>query len=331
MDIILSHKTAFLFWRRFTAHRRTLVSTKRAFAMTSRLALTAEVRGELAGLGIPDPLQHALHVLFQRPELRSRIAGVKSHVCSTPLPAGSLLRLSPHVLIASPELTFMQLAEFEPFPRLVMAGCELCGTYALKERPLSDDATGLEKQAKTELVEREQLTRTADLREFADLLPERPGSAAARRAVSSAFDGAASPMEAKLALLLSLPQRLGGTGLPRPTLNHEIRLGKEARSAYHRTTCRCDLHWPGTRLDVEYDGADSHDGFESRARDVARTTALTIEGFNVFPVTYAQVADPDVFLSVARLIADQLGCRLRLRNGHFSARSASLRENLGIL
>lgn len=319
MDIIISHKTAFLFWRRFTGSRGNLPRARRTAAMGEPLNLTPEVEAELAELGIEPRTESALHILFARDDLRSRVFGVRSHVSGLELPAGSLLRISPHVLIAGPELTFAQLARRLPFGQLVMAGCELCGTYALVPGKDGND-----------IVERASLTSAERLRSFLNRLPEQPGTQRALRATRLLFEGAASPMEAKTALLLSLPQRHGGFGLPRPQLNHPVALHGDARRAYPRATCRADIMWPEMQFDIEYDGADSHDGFESRARDVARTTALTLEGIEVLPLTYPQVADPQVFASVAQHIAKSLNARLRVRSTQFAARSAALRSDLGI-
>ena len=125
-----------------------------------------------------------------------------------------------------------------------------------------------------------------------------------------AFDGAASPMEAKLALLLSLPTRLGGFGLPRPQLNRPFALSPEAQLVYPHTPCRLDLSWPGTDLDVEYDGSgDEHSG-DMHAKDVARLAALRLDGVDVLVLAKQQVYDPRAFAQMVQVIAGKLGGRI---------------------
>ena len=323
-----------MFWRAFRGNRSDLPRQRSPHAMAQPYIPTPELDMELARLGLTPRPKASLHLLFAAPELRSRRRGVTSHVCPEPLPTGSLLRVSEHVLVVSPELCFAQLAETMGPGRLILAGTELCGTYALipaedpadPDRPASVSAP--ESPTPAIMRERTQLTTSKALRALAADLPRRPGAERARRAGVHLFDGAASPMEAKVALLLALPQRLGGLGLPRPTLNHPIILGTEARKAYPHRTCRCDLYWPETQVDLEYHGADAHDGVEAYTKDVARLTALAVEGIDVIPITFAQVADPEVFLAFAFTLAKRLGHPLRLRNANFVENHAVLREEL---
>ena len=280
---------------------------------------TLEVSAELEAFGLTPKTGCRLHLLFAGGALRSRRADVRSHVCSAPLPAGSLLRVSPHALVCSPELTFLQLAEHYSPAKLIMAGCELCGTYVL-------DAESAPGSART-LPERPALTSADALAAFAEDAVSLMGRRAAQAAAVHVFDGAASPMEAKLALLLCLPLRMGGRNLPRPVLNREIPLTPEARRLYPRQSCRADLYWPDVGLDLEYDGAYHEDG-HTHSRNVARTAALEAQGIDVLTVAYPQVADARSFTLIAEGVAARLGRRLRIRRDDFVLREAKLRADL---
>ena len=133
----------------------------------------------------------------------------------------------------------------------------------------------------------------------------------ASRAAAYVLDGAASPMEAKLALLLSLPKTRGGYALPAPRLNAPFTLSDKAFALYPHNPCRLDLYWPGARLDVEYDGEEVHTG-EQHVRDVARAAALTADRVEVLPLSHGQLADAEAFETVAGFIAKRLGVRLRV-------------------
>lgn len=79
------------------------------------------------------------------------------------------------------------------------------------------------------------------------------GVCPARKALSYAVKGFRSPAETSLALLLTLPARLGGYGLPTCVANHRIDLA-ESRGRYLRTPyLLADLAWPTEMVAMEYD------------------------------------------------------------------------------
>lgn len=135
-------------------------------------------------------------------------------------------------------------------------------------------------------------------------------------------------MEIKLALVLGLPQRFGGFGLPAPELNAVVPLGEESRALYKVASCRCDLFWPQARLDVEYDGLEFHKGDSSRTEDAARGAALEAEGISVMRLTFPQVADKNALLAVGKVLSGKLGLQWRFRSDAFPERYAALRELL---
>ncbi len=311
MPIVLSHASAFRFWRRFAGDTRTLRRVRRPKAMEEPLNLTPDLMEELAAFGFAFPDDERLHLLFASPALRSRVARVASHVFTDALPEGSLVRLSERILVASPELAFAQMAESFTFERETMAGMELCGTYAI----LPDNS----------LRERAPLTSVEGLTSFATSLMG--ARAKAVQAARYALDGAASPMEAKLALLLCLPTTRGGYGFPLPELNARIDLGEDARKLYDAAFCRADLFWREAGMDVEYDGRASHDG-DAHMVDVAREQALEAQGVSVTRLTYAQIESPEAFDVVAKTLGRRLGKGVRVRARDFEESRLFLRGEL---
>lgn len=324
MELIIGHYTAFMYWRSFTGKRFLLKDSPRTLAMTERVDLNNDLLRELAALGIRVSERLPLHLLFSSQELRSRSPLIRAHLMSGNVPPGSFIRLSEHVLIASPELCFAEMSGTLSLEKLILAGYELCGTYAQVPRP--------DQPSRTALADRAPLTTAQTIKTFLTF-DSFTRYATAHRAKEHIQDNAASPMEAKVAMLLSLPTRLGGYGLPRPMLNEIITLEGEARLAYPRSTCRPDLWWPMFNVAIEYDGRDSHEGEWAHAKDIARIAALKLTGMDVTVLTFAQVADDPVFDALAVVLARKLQHRLRFRfseeqgeSGHVSRRSKLRRE-----
>ena len=318
MHVVISHKSAMQYWRRFRGEVANLPRLKSTHAMERPVPLTPELLAELAGLGFAPAPDSPLDLLFSAAGARSRSQLVRSRCVTSPLPAGSLMQLSDHVAIVSPELCFSQMASMYSRGQLLMAGCELCGTYRL----LGDDGRPLPKPE-----ERSPLTSAAKLCDFARVMGLGRGAKAVI-AAHHVFGNAASPMEARAALLMSLPQTMGGFGLPRPELNAPITLSRAAHRVYPCNPCRMDLYWRAANLDVEYDGGDHTE--ERRERDSARILALRMEGVDVLVLMKQQVYDVRAMASVAKMVAVKLGRRLRISTRDFESRHLQLRRELGL-
>ena len=319
MDVVISHKSALAYWRGFRGDPKANRLMRRPAAMERPVPMGAEILAELESLGFFATPERPLDLLFSSDGVRSRSKRVVAHSISRPLPPGSLIRLSEHVAITSPELTFALVGELYPFGQYLMAGCELCSTY----RVLDESGKPLGRPD-----ERVQVTSGRKLKEMVEKL-ELSKTAIAARGASYVIDGAASPMEAKVALLLCLPTRLGGFGLPRPTLNAPLDLSEEAYAVYPHSPCRMDLYWESAKLDVEYDGEEAHTG-ALHAKDVARAVALRIEGVDVLAVSKQQVYDRKAFAALAKEIASKLGKQMRIRVPDFEGKQLRLRRELAV-
>ncbi len=299
MDIVISHRTALRYWRTYAEDVAALPRARNAHGMPRPLALTDELRSELAKLGIHPSPERPTDMLFAGKRTRSRATYLRAHYTTRPLPTGSLIRLSPHVLITSPELTLLQLASDMTDGQLLLAGAEFCGTYSL----FAKDGHPLPNPE-----ERRPLTSAALLAKTAENLGYGPRSRV-RRLLHYVVDGAASPMEARLAYLLAMPRTRGGFGLPQPALNAEIPLSPAARAVYPHALCRVDLYWLEEKFALEYDGRSSHE--EKLASDAARIAALRIEGVEVLAVTAGQFYNDRALAQIAELVAKRLHYRIR--------------------
>lgn len=169
------------------------------FATSSRAELPLD---QIDRLG----LRGQIHVAVPNHVRRHHQAGITAHVISSPTPY-SFVRLSKDVYVESPEATLVRMAshlnrgELAVMINQLLSCYRICKGAIVKARPLS---------TKTQLLE--QLDRFKGKR----------GAKNARRALTYAVAETASPAEAKVAALLTLPARWGGKGLPLPEANAEI-------------------------------------------------------------------------------------------------------------
>lgn len=239
-----------------------------------------------------------------------------AHVRSNQMHSARWLPAAFGLKVPTPELCFLQLATQLSLPHLAMVGMELCGTYAV-----SPDEDGA-------LVHRRALTTCSALRSLVEKSPSSYGVKKARRALSFIADGAASPQEARLHLLLSLPVRLGGYGLPPAQLNYRIETNASGGIDPAKRYRLCDLYWPDRQVAVEYDSDAFHIGAEKIASDSIRRAALSTRGISVVTVTGAQLRSPMMTDQLVAALCRKLGVRKRACAKDWSQQRESLRESL---
>jgi len=125
-------------------------------------------------------------------------------------------------------------------------------------------------------------------------------------------------------MLLCLPKRLGGYGLPRPILNPKLIISNPdgAKERYP------DLFWLGPNIDVEYNSDTDHSGEWARYRDSKREVELTVANVRVLPLTRAQLMDVGGFDAFAQGLRRMLGVRSRKPDLEWEMRRAELRQAL---
>ena len=233
------------------------------------------------------------------------------------LPARSFFRLSEAVCIASPELCLVQSANAFSSARLLELVMELCGKYSLVP------------EASRGFVSHEfQLTSQSAIRAFLQEAAGMRGADKLARMLRYAQDGSRSPMETREYLLLCLPKRYGGYGLPKPTLNYRVDLYLNERQVSQRRYFECDMCWPHQKVVVEYDGHDDHESRVDRSRDAVKRNLLIARGYVVFTVTGGQIGKVSAFERTAYDIAAALGYRMRAFPDDWKVRHAALREEL---
>ena len=246
---------------------------------------------ELRGLSLP--------VRLLSPDASSRRASRLKRCFCWPhrLPSRSLVGVSRRVRLCSPELCFLQMARSLDLIDLVELGYELCGSYSLS--PCESNSH----------LNRMPLTSRSLLCSCVSRFPKARGARLARQALARICDGSASPAETKLCMLLSLPSRLGGQGLPAPLLNHHVQPEGNNQLLTGKGYFVCDLNWPDARIDVEYDSDRWHSGGIRRTSDAVRRGDLKRLGIDVIEVTASMLFDQ----TAIDVLGDDLARRLKVR------------------
>lgn len=315
MDMIVGYESALEYWR--TVGPRFLGDAKgrRAATARARKVWDASEKPRLPdGNRRPGGCSLPVNTLVGNASARTQTKQVVSHLWSR-LPERSVVDAGQGFFVSTPEFCFLQMANRLSCAQLVQLGCELCGTYV---QTRSGPATRREAS----------LTSVAKLRAFVESAQQAYGRAKALRSLSYVMEGAASPMETALALLLCLPYRLGGYGIENPQLNYHVDVPNRLRKLADRGYCECDLCWPGAKLVVEYDNKLYHIDPERQESDARRRGTLVSLGFTVLTVSRKQVMDSGAFNRLGHQVAKLTGKRLRFVDPGFTRCHLALREEL---
>lgn len=325
MELLITHESALQYWRLHGKSHRNLLRRQHQ-GVPPAIPPTDLALHQTKSLGLALPME----ISVSKPSGRRTTHSIRSHVLSKTLPGSCFVKLTEEVYVSSPELCFLQMAAKLPLVKLIELGFELCGSYSLPghSTPSSEDKGDDLKTNTDNLIIRPPLTSSKRLSVLLARKELVPGSIQARRALRHITDNSASPMETKLTMLLSLPQKLGGYGLPMPILNARINPAKSAKKSTDKTHFSCDLFWPTANLAVEYDSDTHHTGPERIASDSKRRNTLSSIGILVITVTNRQVRSRTEFEKTTRLIATNMGHRLQLRNKDFVSKQNSLRAQL---
>ncbi|MDR2035386.1 MAG: hypothetical protein LBP91_01740 [Coriobacteriales bacterium] len=312
MKLYISHQSALEFWRKPKA--KEALGNKRV--QIERLsAKPADAKGlsahESLGLALP------LHVLVGSDNARKVSRSLVSHISTREYPCGSFFQAADWLFMSSPELCFVQMASELSLIELIVLGYELCGGYRLDCAEDSEQG----------FCSARPLTNAARLGSYIAKAVSHKGRTNAGKALRHIADNSASPMETALALLLGLPCKLGGYGLPAPLLNYHVKLPDTIKKSLGKNKLFGDLFWPDAKLDVEYDSDSCHTGSEQIKKDAVRRNALISLGITVITVSRMQINSTAELRTTAEQLSKQLGVRLRDPK-EFSARHALLRQQL---
>lgn len=289
MPVLLSHNTALELLRGVPPQVRRWEVAGELLMEDNSTDLRA-----LRGMGARDfgVQQQPLNVLVARGAPASKSQGLRTRWFGLgSIPAGLMLRMSPDVYVAGPELCFVQMAQLTSLVGAVVLGCELCGGYSHFPRLISG------------FYERPPLTSVEKLRDALESLEGLYGLGRARAALEWVRNASRSPMETVVSCEFHLPGREHGLAFQKPELNHRVPLDDEAAAITGTRSCYVDAAWPGVRRGLEYDSALFH---RDPARDLRRREALQHMGWDIYTINVDQMADHAELMKTVALIADEI-------------------------
>ncbi len=292
--IIISHKSAFRYWGGEKAHRHP-DECRFNFALWDNIATKLpREQGQLL-----DSLRSSkgeLDLLVNDTSQRCHPDGRVVHYWKGGFLPGSMCKVSDGVLVASPEMLYVQLAQSLSIQAVIACATVLCSSYfpvcksarcEKLDAVLSGSAStaSLKGDERRGFYRRLPLTSKARLYDFLSALKNHNGVAKARRALRWASEGAASAREAELAIRLFSARCYGGDGLPAAMLNLPVYLDDAAKMMSGKLYCIADFVWPEKRLILEYDSNQHHSDKSAMQKDSRRRNALLHMGFDVMSYT----------------------------------------------
>lgn len=287
--------------------------------------------------------EERLHLLVCGQPNRRKVKGVLCHSGDRPLPSGSVLTMRNGLRVCSPSLTFVQMGSLLPVPLLVCFGMALCGIFAVESfvnpPECSFEHAELVPPQSNGLPARTQIMSVDKMARYLESAPHLPGFRRARTALQYVLERSRSPMESVSALMLSMPRRAGGFGLPKPTLNCRVALdswlhgGVSDRSANLRGAlpfAESDMvfSYGDIAVHVDYHGKDYHAGESDLHHDSLKANAYAQKRIPYFILTKQQVSNLALFEKFALQLADSLGWKPRRVIANQAQRRAALHRIL---
>lgn len=221
------------------------------------------------------------------------------HLREGELPSGSLRRLTEHVFISSPDLTFVQLGTVLTDVQLATVGMMLCGNYSIAPNE------------ERKLLERKPLTSLYSLKHMVDQTRRFHGSTTARRAIDMCLEGSRSPRESIAPLLISLPPMMGGYDLEQPELNRKVHLSPAAAAIVGMSEITPDLCWFDRKTLLEYDSWENHQDGMRLSNDDLRIQAFVKDDWTALTLRTENMNDSVKFDRIVRgVLAPALGARV---------------------
>lgn len=297
MDILFSHTTA-LEILRLPQMRDALASGSRDIHAVPSNAPSRQDLGE-AKQRLPElaELTEPAHLLVDHASARTDNSFCSCHVWGSRHPFGSVVRLASGIYCASPEQLTLQLAPRMSDLELTVLISELFSYYALNGR-------------RAELCQRNvPATDPKRLSDHLGMIGPAHGCGRVRKVFKLAPVGSASPQETRIALLLSLPARLGGHGLRIESMNRPMAVNaiETARRQNLRKPDILLASRSGSRhVAIEYDGA-VHLTSSRQAIDAERTNELTAAGVPEYRLNKVLSTNFDYVEDLVKRIRHDLG------------------------
>ena len=320
MDIIITHESALEYWRLHSSVKINDAARLRRKNPPVSLPGISEIRDKA-----PSGLTYPLNLMVGEANAKRKSKVVNSHVYTGPTPGGSFIGIGDGVAVCAPQFCFFQMAGELPLIKLIELGLELCGTYS--KPPIDEYDPGAEGPDKT-VYNHLPLTNVQALKNYTARMEGVKGHKNAVKALRYIADGSGSPMETTLFMLLTVPYKHGGYGLPAPELNKRIEITTTYNNKPRKTYYVCDLFWEQAGFAIEYDSDFYHASTDRIARDAKRRFDLAAHGIIAIAVTSKQIRNTLELENLAKLVAKKSGRQLRYKTPQFQEKQRELRNLL---
>lgn len=317
MKIILSHITALDLHRAIGGYLRSMprVQTEQVAAPGAPTADELKfTRAFLESRRWAALDTRRIHYLVGR--RKDRRAASACHLCSHPIGGSHLIPIGPGIFITDLPLTMLQLAGMLSELELIKTLFAVCGTY------LGATADGRGPKA---LPQHEPFTSIEAIESCLKEHEGARGSLKLRRALAYVRNGARSPMETALMMLLALPRSQGGLGIKDIEMDWRIDVVGRARELTRRGYFLCDIYLPKYRMNIEYNGA-YHDEDAQQAIDEERRRALEDMGYKLMVFTRHSLMNQAGFERAITSLMHMLGKRGPCMTPEFRAQQERLRR-----
>ena len=266
MTLVLCDITALDFWLGDCPVTRTIAPASLCSWVNDITASGPLPEQQLARLGVT---ARPVHLLVPRRSDQRMSTSVIAHYAPPPYPEGTITRLTRDVYSLTPLAALIRKAPQLDDVEVLLYLYRILARY---------------RTYRGCLYERPQLMSLGQMAEYLSRTTRTHGIKRLRLLARYAQEGSRSPEEAKAAIILALPPKLGGYGLPLPLLNPPISATRNG--AVERRYP--DLFWPSHHVVLEYQSVEFHDGAERIGVDAARRTHLQEAGYTVFELTSYQ-------------------------------------------
>lgn len=192
------------------------------------------------------------------------------------------------IFLAGPEFCFLLAARSLDFIDLVKLGYDLCALF------YPDPQNNFGQSSRT------CFTQVPLIREFLIANSHLYSAAKAQKALRYVHDFSNSPMETRLAMFSSLPDKYGGCEMNLLGLNKVIGLTKEGRMLTGYSELHGDLVFKN--IVAEYNSSIVHLNADHYTEDMNRQTALKLAGYEYIAITAGHVKNYFSLLSVMNSI-----------------------------
>lgn len=266
MALVLCDITALDFWLGDCPVTRTIAPASLCSWVNGITASGPLPEQQLTRLGIST---RPVHVLVPRRSDQRMNASTIAHYAPPPYPEGTITRLTRDVYSLTPIAALIRKSPQLDDVEVLLYLYRILSRY----RTYRDC-----------LYERPQLMTLGQMAEYLSRTTRTHGIKRLRLLARYAQEGARSPEEAKAAIILALPPKLGGYGLPLPLLNPPVSAARNGAAEKRYP----DLFWPSHNVVLEYQSVEFHDGTVRIGMDAARRTHLQEAGYTVFELTSYQ-------------------------------------------